>query len=163
MMFVKSSEAFIIFPGGFATLDELFEALHTDSNQKIRDLSRRDVWNSLLGRTDGLDSRFALRENKVSEADLHLLHLTVRQPEIGTDIVNSQSSLRHLRKGCRDEYRAIPGAAVITAQASSSGKATLRLFLPLLRDGESGAKPLKIRRQSPQRREALQSPEFVTV
>src|SRR5437773_4501002 len=38
MMFVKYSDAFIIFPGGFGTFDELFEALNLIQTRKMRDL-----------------------------------------------------------------------------------------------------------------------------
>src|SRR5882762_8940620 len=107
MMFVKYSEAFIIFPGGFGTLDELFEALTLIQTKKIRDFTvvmyGTRYWGGLM---DWIRD-FALRENKISESDLHLLHLTDSPAEIVQIIVNSQSSLRHFEKGLRDEYRAI--------------------------------------------------------
>jgi uncharacterized protein (TIGR00730 family) len=106
MMFVKYSEAFIIFPGGFGTLDELFEALTLIQTKKIRDfpvvMYGTRYWGGLM---DWIRD-FALRENKISESDLHLLHLTDSPAEIVQIIVNSQSSLRHLEKGVSDEYRA---------------------------------------------------------
>ena len=106
MMFVKYSEAFIIFPGGFGTLDELFEALTLIQTKKIRDfpvvMYGTRYWGGLM---DWIRD-FALKENKVSEADLRLLHLTDSPEEIVRIIVDSQSSLRHLGKGASDEYRA---------------------------------------------------------
>jgi uncharacterized protein (TIGR00730 family) len=107
MMFVKYSEAFIIFPGGFGTLDELFEALTLIQTRKIRDfpvvLFGSRYWAGLL---DWIRD-FALKENKVSEADLRLLHLTDSPAEVVEVIVRSQSSLRRLEKGLKDEYRAV--------------------------------------------------------
>ena len=105
MMFVKYSEAFIIFPGGFGTLDELFEALTLIQTKKIRDfpvvMYGTRYWGGLM---DWIRD-YALKENKVSEADMHLLHLTDSPEEIVRIIVDSQSSLRHLGKVTTDEYR----------------------------------------------------------
>ena len=51
-MFVKYSEAFIVMPGGFGTLDELFEALVLIQTGKVRDfplvLYRRAHWEGLI-------------------------------------------------------------------------------------------------------------------
>ena len=107
MMFVKYSEAFIIFPGGFGTLDELFEALTLIQTRKIRNfpvvLFGSRYWAGLL---DWIRD-FAQKENKVSEADLRLLHLTDSPAEVVEIIVRSQSSLRRFEKGLKDEYRAV--------------------------------------------------------
>jgi uncharacterized protein (TIGR00730 family) len=93
MMFVKYSLGFIIFPGGFGTLDELFEALTLIQTKKIRNfpvvLFGSTYWEGLLGWI----REFALKEGKVSEQDLKLLHITDSPAEVVQIIVNSQSSL----------------------------------------------------------------------
>src|ERR1043165_9554041 len=52
MMFVKYSLGFVIFPGGFGTLDELFEALTLIQTKKIRNfpivLFGRKYWSGML-------------------------------------------------------------------------------------------------------------------
>jgi len=94
MMFVKYSLGFIIFPGGFGTLDELFEALTLIQTQKIRNfpvvLFGSDYWNGLLNWIRD----YALRDGKVTEEDLKRLHLTDSPAEVVRIIVDSQSSLR---------------------------------------------------------------------
>jgi uncharacterized protein (TIGR00730 family) len=75
-MFVKYSEAFIIFPGGFGTLDELFEALTLIQTGKIRDfpviLFGTDYWAGLI---DWMKEKL-LQEGKISPDDVGLLFLT---------------------------------------------------------------------------------------
>jgi uncharacterized protein (TIGR00730 family) len=93
MMFVKYSLGFIIFPGGFGTLDELFEALTLIQTKKIRNfpvvLFGAAYWGGLLGWI----SEHALRDGKVTEQDLKLLHVTDSPAEVVRIIINSQKSL----------------------------------------------------------------------
>jgi hypothetical protein len=98
MMFVKYSLGFIIFPGGFGTLDELFEALTLIQTRKIRDfpivLFGSDYWRGLL---DWIRDT-ALKEGKVSDNDLKLLHLTDSPQEVVKIVNRSQDSLGPLDK-----------------------------------------------------------------
>jgi uncharacterized protein (TIGR00730 family) len=75
-MFIKYSLAFIIFPGGFGTLDELFEAITLIQTGKIYQfpviLFGRHYWAGLLR---WLQSR-ALAERKISPGDIDLMVLT---------------------------------------------------------------------------------------
>ncbi|GAC1695585.1 MAG: hypothetical protein NVS9B3_13680 [Gemmatimonadaceae bacterium] len=75
-MFIKYSIAFIIFPGGFGTLDELFEAVTLIQTGKISQfpvvLFGRHYWAGLVR---WLQAR-ALGERKISPGDLDLLLLT---------------------------------------------------------------------------------------
>lgn len=93
MMFVKYSLGFIIFPGGFGTLDELFEALTLIQTKKIRNfpvvLFGSDYWTGMLDWIRDL----AMKEGKVTEQDLKLLHVTDSPAEVVKIIVDSQSSL----------------------------------------------------------------------
>src|SRR6185295_19241792 len=93
MMFVKYSLGFIIFPGGFGTLDELFEALTLIQTKKIRNfpvvLFGSKFWEGLLNWIRD----YALKEGKVTENDLKLLHVTDSPTEVVEIIVNSQSTL----------------------------------------------------------------------
>jgi uncharacterized protein (TIGR00730 family) len=109
MMFVKYSLGFIIFPGGFGTLDELFEALTLIQTGKIRNfpvvLFGSEYWNGLLRWIRD----FALTGGKVSEQDLKLWHLTDSPSEVVQILIDSQSSLRALDKSAPDEYQVLEG------------------------------------------------------
>jgi uncharacterized protein (TIGR00730 family) len=75
-MFVKYAEAFIIFPGGFGTMDELFEALTLIQTGKVRNfpvvLFGSQYWAGLL---EWLKATM-LAEGKISAEDLDLLVVT---------------------------------------------------------------------------------------
>lgn len=75
-MFVKYSNAFVIFPGGFGTLDEMFEAITLIQTGKIYQfpviLFGRAYWAGLVR---WLQSR-VLVERKISPGDLDLLIMT---------------------------------------------------------------------------------------
>ena len=105
MMFVKYSQAFVIFPGGFGTLDELFESLTLIQTHKIRDfpvvMFGTRYWDILMTWI----REVALKEGKVSEHDLQLLHLTDSPAQVVQIISDSQNSLRRLEVDLSDEYR----------------------------------------------------------
>ncbi len=75
-MFVKYSTAFIVFPGGYGTLDELFEALTLIQTGKVKHfpviLMGKAYWSGLV---DWLMTT-VLGEGKVNEADLQLFQVT---------------------------------------------------------------------------------------
>jgi uncharacterized protein (TIGR00730 family) len=105
MMFVKYSLGFIIFPGGFGTLDELFEALTLIQTQKIRNfpvvLFGTKYWEGLLNWVRD----FGLKEGKLTEEDLKRLHLTDSPAEVVKIIVDSQSSFLNPANNVSDEYQ----------------------------------------------------------
>jgi uncharacterized protein (TIGR00730 family) len=75
-MFVKAAEGFVVFPGGFGTADELFEALTLIQTGKVLEfpviLVGTDYWEELLDWIRGE----ALASGMVSESDLELLIVT---------------------------------------------------------------------------------------
>ena len=86
MMFVKYSEAFITFPGGFGTLDELFDALTLIQTKKITSfpviLFGTDYWSGLI---DWMREK-VLAANNIVQEDVDTIHL-VDEPEKVRDIV----------------------------------------------------------------------------
>jgi uncharacterized protein (TIGR00730 family) len=84
--FVKPSEGFVIFPGGFGTLDELYEALTLIQTDKVLDfpvvLFGSDYWTGMLEWI----REAPLREAMISPDDLELLHLT-DDPEHAVELV----------------------------------------------------------------------------
>jgi hypothetical protein len=88
-MLVKYSEAFVIFPGGFGTLDELFEALTLIQTGKVRNfpiiLFNSAYWQGML---DWLRTTL-LAEGKVASADLDLLIVTDSVEEVRDLVLRS--------------------------------------------------------------------------
>ncbi|HEY3133303.1 MAG TPA: TIGR00730 family Rossman fold protein [Gemmatimonadaceae bacterium] len=100
-MFIKYSVAFIIFPGGFGTLDELFEALTLIQTGKIYKfpviLFGRYYWAGLLR---WLQAR-VLSEGKISDGDLDLMLVTDNPAEAVQAIITAYNSLG---KTAGDQY-----------------------------------------------------------
>jgi uncharacterized protein (TIGR00730 family) len=82
VMFVKYSVAFVILPGGFGTMDELFEALTLIQTRKIKPfpvyLLGKNYWAGLL---DWVRD-FMVKEQKISAEDLDILHIVDDPKEI---------------------------------------------------------------------------------
>src|SRR6266550_2097689 len=81
-MFVKYAEAFVIFPGGFGTMDELFEALTLIQTRKVNHfpviLYDSKYWGGLINWIRDT----MLSTNKVSQEDVGLLMLSDDPQEI---------------------------------------------------------------------------------
>jgi uncharacterized protein (TIGR00730 family) len=81
-MFVKAAEGFVIFPGGFGTLDELFESLTLIQTGKVLHfpvvLFDSDYWRPML---DWIRNRL-LTDGMISPEDLELLEVTDDPAEV---------------------------------------------------------------------------------
>jgi uncharacterized protein (TIGR00730 family) len=88
-MFIKYSQAFIIFPGGFGTIDELFEALNLMQNGKLSSfpviLFGSSYWKGLI---DWMRETMLATE-KISPEDLNLFCLSDDPREICEMIVRA--------------------------------------------------------------------------
>lgn len=82
LMFVRYASAFVVFPGGFGTLDELFEALTLIQTGKIRDfpviLFGADYWSGLVR---WINER-PLAAGAVDPIDLRLMTITDDPDEV---------------------------------------------------------------------------------
>lgn len=105
MMFVKYSLAFVIFPGGFGTFDELFEALTLIQTKKIRNfpivLFGKTYWSGMLQWL----GEVVLTGGKISNHDLEMFHITDSPAEVVEIVRRAQSSLSELDSEISDEIR----------------------------------------------------------
>jgi uncharacterized protein (TIGR00730 family) len=96
VMLVKYSHAFIIFPGGYGTLDELSEAITLIQTGKLYDfpviLMGTDYWQGFMDWVKGT----MLKEGTISEDSLKLITLT-DDPEEVLQILRKNTSLLGLK------------------------------------------------------------------
>lgn len=82
VMFVKYAHAYIIMPGGFGTLDELFEAVTLIQTDRIKPLPvilfGNDYWSGLV---DWIKCRL-LENRMISPEDMDIIHVTEDLEEI---------------------------------------------------------------------------------
>jgi uncharacterized protein (TIGR00730 family) len=93
-MFVKYADAFVIMPGGFGTLDELFESLTLIQTGKVRDfpvvLVGRAYWQGLIDWMRAVQ----LPAGAIAESDIDLLKLTDDPDEV-VSIVRAYAARGH--------------------------------------------------------------------
>ena len=115
-MFVKAAEGFVIFPGGFGTLDELFESLTLIQTGKVLNfpvvLFGRDYWQELLDWVNGE----LLADGMISPEDVELLHVTDDPAEAVRIVVDSYDE----RNACRLSGRAGEGRRSVAARPSGA-------------------------------------------
>jgi uncharacterized protein (TIGR00730 family) len=89
VMFVKYSQGFVVMPGGFGTLDELFEALTLIQTNKIEKfpiiMVGTEFWEGLM---DWVKSTLLKKFGNISATDLDLIHLVDTKEEV-IDILDS--------------------------------------------------------------------------
>ncbi len=109
VMFVRYASAFVIAPGGYGTLDELFEALTLIQTATIRHfpvvLLGDGEWDGLL---DWLHAR-ALAERHIDAEDLAVLHVVKRPSEV-CEIVDA-AHRRQREHGGRQRRRTVAWAS----------------------------------------------------
>jgi uncharacterized protein (TIGR00730 family) len=88
MMFIKYAVAYIIFPGGFGTLDELFEAITLIQTEKIKPfpliLVEKEYWQGLL--------------NWLKDTPLHVDHISPDDLEIIQVIDDPNEIIRYIKR-----------------------------------------------------------------
>ncbi len=88
VMFVKYSQGFVVMPGGFGTLDELFEAITLIQTHKIDTFPIILVGTKFWGGLVEWIKNTLLSEGNISAKDLDLIHVVDTADEV-TDILNA--------------------------------------------------------------------------
>ena len=88
VMFMKYAQGFIVLPGGFGTLDELFEALTLVQTQKAAEfpiiLVGVEFWSGMIGWIKNT----MLEEGNISPKDLDLIHIVDTKEEV-VDVIDA--------------------------------------------------------------------------
>jgi len=95
-MFIKYAQGFVVFPGGFGTFDELFEALTLVQTQKVTSfpvvLMGVDYWSPLI---EWLKNTVA-RDGKIALSDLNFIHVSDDVDEVVTILIEAEARRKRL-------------------------------------------------------------------
>jgi len=114
VMLASASQVYVFFPGGFGTMDELFEMLTLVQTNKVAPITiilvNKEFWKPLLA---WIDKTMNMKDHAISEADTKLYHLVddadgamhylkkmTAENKIGL-VSRAADSLSHKRKGVR--------------------------------------------------------------
>ena len=122
-MFVKYADAFVIFPGGYGTLDELFEALTLIQTKKVQNfpviLMGADYWTGMIDWIKGT----LLTEATISPEDVDLLRVT-DDPVETVQIINAYVTEKRDQAAKTHEQTKTIDAAEATAGGADTSAAT---------------------------------------
>ena len=97
VMFIKYAQGFIVLPGGYGTLDEMFEALTLIQTEKSGKfpviLIGRDFWSGLI---DWIKNTLLEKEHNISPEDLDLIKI-VDSAEEAVDHISDYYKNHHLK------------------------------------------------------------------
>lgn len=104
-MFIKYSQGFVVFPGGYGTFDELFEALTLVQTKKVTSfpvvLVGTEYWNPLVEWLRNV----VLPAGKISVEDIDSLHVTDDIDEVVRILINAEAK----RKNLVDQWGVLQG------------------------------------------------------
>ncbi|MDR0307186.1 MAG: TIGR00730 family Rossman fold protein [Chitinispirillales bacterium] len=96
VMFLKYTSAVIIMPGGYGTLDELFEVLTLVQTQKVAPLPLilmgKEYWNDVV---EWLKSTMMTKEGYILDADIELIQIT-DDPQEAIDLIKRHTSVKEV-------------------------------------------------------------------
>jgi uncharacterized protein (TIGR00730 family) len=97
VMFMKYAQGFVVLPGGFGTLDELFEAITLIQTDKVEHfpivMVGKKYWEPLV---DWIKETMIKKEKNASKEDLHIFHVVDTSEEV-IEIINTFYSKYLLR------------------------------------------------------------------
>jgi len=100
VMFMKYATAFVIFPGGYGTLDEFFEALTLIQTQRIERfpvvLVGKQYWKGLIAWL----KKVMLTEHNIDPEDMFIFKITDDPSEVVSIIADFYQSNNHRLNGC---------------------------------------------------------------
>ena len=116
-MFVKYAIAYVVLPGGFGTLDELFEAITLIQTKKIRSFPVILVGSDYWGEMIAFMQEHMLKRNMISKEDLNIFMVMDDPEEIAAvhqEVRNPQTVGFSTRSsGDRDSRSARRSAAAV--------------------------------------------------
>lgn len=121
VMFVKYAVGFVIFPGGFGTLDEFFEAMTLIQTEKVERfpvvLFGRDYWEPLIG---WMRNVVLERYENISPADMDLFHLC-DDVDVAVDLIAADFRRRQEEARKRPPQEMMRASEQLTAEGTRAG------------------------------------------
>ena len=121
MHFLLRAKALVVFPGGFGTLDELFDALTLRQTRRMQEIPiimfGREYWEQVL------DFQFLADEGAIADADLELIRYA-ETPEEAWQIIKTYSSIEAMTTSTKQLEPVANPVALVTGAGRRVGKAS---------------------------------------